>query len=182
MARENDAAYRLCSAQFDAATNMTDQIAALTLAVNSHHPERGRLLERFYAQWRREALVIDKWFALQASCSLPDTLAAVVGLLQHPDFDLKVPNRVRSLIGVFSQANPVNFHARDGRGYEFLADHVITLDGLNPQIAARLAGALTQWRRYDEQRAALLRAQLQRIAGTSGISKDVYEVASKGLA
>ncbi|RYU63083.1 aminopeptidase N [Methylolobus aquaticus] len=182
MARETDAAYRLCSAQFDDATNMTDQIAALTLAVNSHHPERSRLLERFYEQWREEALVIDKWFALQASCSLPDTLTAVVGLLQHPDFDLKVPNRVRSLIGMFSQANPVNFHARDGRGYEFLADHVIALNALNPQIAARLAGALTQWRRYDEQRAALLRAQLQRIAGTPGISKDVYEVASKGLA
>ncbi|WP_139557539.1 aminopeptidase N [Methylotetracoccus oryzae] len=182
MARETDAAYRLCSGQFDDATNMTDQIAALTLAVNSHHPERGRLLERFYEQWRGEALVIDKWFALQASCSLPDTLTAVVGLLQHPDFDLKVPNRVRSLIGMFSQANPVNFHARDGRGYEFLADHVIALNALNPQIAARLAGALTQWRRYDEQRAALLRVQLQRIAGTPGISKDVYEVASKGLA
>ncbi|MBM4201224.1 MAG: aminopeptidase N, partial [Gammaproteobacteria bacterium] len=182
MARETDAAYRLCAAQFEEATTMTDQIAALSLAVNSRHPARGLFLERFYAQWQQEALVIDKWFAIQASCSLPDSLAAVEALLQHPDFDLRVPNRVRSLIGTFSQANPVNFHAKDGRGYTFLADHVIALNALNPQIAARLAGALTQWRRYDEGRGLLLRAQLQRIAGTPGISKDVYEVASKGLA
>jgi aminopeptidase N len=182
MALETESAYRLCASQFECATNMTDQIAALSLVVNSRHPARRAFLDQFYRQWRGEALVIDKWFALQASCSLPDTLTEVEALLRHPDFDLKTPNRVRSLIGAFSQANAVNFHAPDGRGYEFVADHVIALNALNPQIAARLTGALTHWRRYDEGRGLLLRGQLQRIAGTDGVSKDVYEVASKSLA
>jgi aminopeptidase N len=182
MALETDAAYRLCSSQFESATGMTDQIAALSLAVNSRHPARQRYLDAFYTQWRREALVIDKWFAIQASCSLPGTLADVEALMRHDDFDLKTPNRVRSLIGMFSQSNPVNFHSIDGTGYVFAADQIIALNALNPQIAARLAGALTQWRRYGEVRGALIRVQLERIAGTEGISKDVYEVASKSLA
>jgi aminopeptidase N len=168
--------------QFDEARNMTDQIAALSVIVNSHNPRRGEILDRFYQQWRKEALVVDKWFSLQAACHLPGTLEAVRKLLEHPAFDLKNPNRVRSLIGVFSQANPVNFHAADGSGYQFLGDHVIALNGLNPQVAARMLGALTHWHRYDEGRQKLMCQQLQRIAGTEGISKDVYEVATKSLA
>ncbi|MFM8330395.1 MAG: aminopeptidase N C-terminal domain-containing protein, partial [Candidatus Methylumidiphilus sp.] len=126
-------------------------------------------------------LVIDKWFALQAACPLPGTLDTVRSLLAHPAFDLGTPNRVRSVIGAFSQQNPVNFHAQDGAGYRFLADHIIALNAVNPQIASRMVQALTQWRRYDEARQALMRGELERIAATAGISRDVYEVAAKSL-
>lgn len=179
---ETDQAYRLCAAQFRTAGTMTDQFAALSCIVNSGHPERVRILDEFYRQWRAEALVIDMWFAIQATCMLPGTLQTVRDLLQHPDFDLKTPNRVRALIGAFSQSNPVRFHALDGGGYEFLADHVLALNDVNPQVAARMLGALAQWRRYDETRQTLMRGQLRRIVDTMDISKDVYEVATKSLA
>ncbi len=175
-------AHRLVVSQFAGTLNMTDQIAALRAIVNSHNPRRGDCLERFYQRWQGEALVIDKWFTLQAACHLPGALQAVRQLLHHPAFDLKNPNRVRALIGAFSQANPVHFHAADGSGYAFLGDHIIALNALNPQVAARMLGPLTQWRRYDNGRQTLMRRQLQRIAGTEGISRDVYEVATKSLA
>ncbi|MBE0436016.1 MAG: aminopeptidase N [Methylomicrobium sp.] len=168
--------------QFDTAKNMTDQIAALSVIVNTQHPARATCLDAFYRQWRDEALVLDKWFALQATASPPDTFDAVERLLKHPDFDLKNPNRVRSLVGSFSQANPLHFHAASGQGYRFLADRIIELNMLNPQVASRMIGALTQWRRYDEARQALMKGELERIMSTEAISKDVYEVASKSLA
>lgn len=178
---ETAESYELCVAQFREARTMTDQIAALAAIVNSANPEKAVCLESFYTQWRDEALVIDKWFSLQASCHLPGTLASVKALTAHPDFDLRTPNRVRSLIGAFSQANPVNFHAADGSGYEFLSDQIVALNAINPQVAARMLGALTQWRRYDQGRQAAMCQQLQRIAGLEGVSKDVYEVAVKSL-
>jgi aminopeptidase N len=173
--------HALAVRQFQAARTMTDQIAALSAIVNSHNPEKPACLAAFYQQWQREDLVIDKWFALQAACHLPGTLNTVRELLQHPAFDLATPNRVRSVVGAFSQNNQVNFHAADGKGYEFLGDHVIALNSLNPQVASRMVTALTQWRRYDDARQVLMRGQLQRIADTAGISKDVYEVATKSL-
>jgi aminopeptidase N len=127
-------------------------------------------------------LVIDKWFALQAGCHLPGALATVKRLLQHPAYDIGVPNRVRALVGAFCQGNAVRFHEPDGAGYAFLGDQVIALDAINPQVAARMCGPLTQWRRYDAGRQRLMQQQLQRIAGTEGISRDVYEVAGKSLA
>jgi aminopeptidase N len=102
--------------------------------------------------------------------------------MAHPAFDLKTPNRVRALIGAFSQANPLHFHAADGTGYQFLADQIIALNTLNPQVASRMVGALTSWRRFDDSRRALMTTQLERIVNTENISKDVYEVASKSLA
>jgi aminopeptidase N len=179
---ETPESYDLCVRQFREARTMTDQIAALGAIVNSAHPDKADCLESFYARWREEALVIDKWFGLQASCHLPGTLEKVKALTAHPDFDLRNPNRVRSLIGAFSQANPVNFHAADGSGYEFLGDQIVALDAINPQVAARMLGALTQWRRYDQGRQQAMRRQLQRIAGLDGVSKDVYEVVVKSLA
>jgi aminopeptidase N len=167
--------------QFDTAKNMTDQIAALAVIVNGSHPAKQQCLTGFYQQWQTEALVIDKWFALQASSHNPDTFATVQALMQHPAFDLKNPNRVRSLIGAFSQANPLHFHAANGQGYQFLADQIIALNTLNPQVASRMLSALTTWRRYDQGRQALMKAQLERIMTTEAISKDVYEVASKSL-
>jgi aminopeptidase N len=161
---------------------MTDQIAALAVIVNSPHPAKQQCLDSFYRQWQAEALVIDKWFTLQASGSMPDTFTTVQALMRHPAFDLKNPNRVRSVIGAFSQSNPLHFHAANGQGYCFLADQIIALNTLNPQIASRMVGALTTWRRHDENRQALMKAQLERIIATEAISKDVYEVASKSLA
>ncbi|MDP3590023.1 MAG: aminopeptidase N [Methylobacter sp.] len=179
---ESSAIHQLSQQQFNTAKNMTDQMAALAVIVNNPHPAKQQCLDSFYHQWQAEALVIDKWFALQASGSMPDTFATVQALMQHPAFDLKNPNRVRSLIGAFSQSNPLHFHAANGQGYRFLADQIIALNTLNPQIASRMVGALTSWRRYDEGRQALIKAQLERIMTTEAISKDVYEVASKSLA
>lgn len=178
----NSVIQQLSQQQFNTAKNMTDQMAALAVIVNNPHPAKQQCLDSFYHQWRDEALVIDKWFALQASGSMPDTFATVQALMRHPAFDLKNPNRVRSLIGVFSQSNPLHFHAANGQGYRFLADQIIALNTLNPQIASRMVGALTSWRRYDQGRQALIKAQLERIMTTEAISKDVYEVASKSLA
>ena len=167
--------------QFDSAKNMTDQMAALAVIVNSSHPARQQCLGGFYQQWQAEALVIDKWFALQASSHNPDTFATVQALMRHPAFDLKNPNRVRALIGAFSQANPLHFHAANGQGYQFLAEQIIALNTLNPQVASRMLSPLTSWRRYDAGRQALMKAQLEKIMTTDAISRDVYEVASKSL-
>ncbi len=168
--------------QFKTAKNMTDQMAALSVMVNNPHYARKQSLDDFYQQWQHEALVIDKWFALQASSPAPDTFATVQALMAHPAFDLGSPNRVRALVGAFSQANPLHFHAANGQGYQFLADQIIALNTLNPQVASRMISALTSWRRYDAGRQALMTAQLERIMSTEAISKDVYEIASKSLA
>ncbi len=181
MALQTDIHYKLAFEQFENTRNMTDQMAALSSIVNSGHPEKAKCLDRFYQQWQDEALVIDKWFSLQAGSTMPDTFIRVQELMKHPAFDLSNPNRARALIGAFSQANPLHFHAKDGQGYRFLADQVLALNTLNPQVAARMVTALTQWRRYDEGRQALMREQLQRIVNSEGISRDVFEVASKSL-
>ncbi len=178
---ENKDIQQLSQLQFNSAKNMTDQLAALTVIVNNPHPASQQCLADFYHQWRTEALVIDKWFALQAASNMPDTFATVQSLMNHPAFDLKNPNRVRSLIGAFSQANPLHFHAKNGQGYQFLADQIIALNTLNPQVASRMVSALTSWRRHDISRQMLMKAQLERIISTEDISKDVYEVASKSL-
>ena len=179
---ESQDSYHLAEQQFYSARNMTDQMAALSAIVNSRHPAKARSLDSFYHQWRQEALVIDKWFVLQATSSMPNTFATVQNLMQHPAFDMKTPNRVRSLIGAFSQSNPVHFHAKNGEGYRFLADQVLALNALNPQIASRMVTGLAQWRRYDAGRQLLMKQQLQRIVATEHLSKDVYEIASKSLA
>ena len=168
-------------AQFRGADNMTDTIAALGLLAESDLPERAAALADFYARWRDDALVVDKWFALQAMAQRPDTLDAVSALLHHEAFTLANPNRVRSLIGAFAQGNPTGFHRADGAGYAFVADHVLALDKRNPQVASRLAQPFGRWRRYDAQRQDHMRAQLERILATAGLSRDVYEIASKSL-
>lgn len=167
--------------QFRTANNMTDQIAALANIVNHPHPAKQDCLAEFYQKWQQEALVIDKWFAIQASSPMPDAFATVISLTGHPAFDLATPNRARAVIGSFSQANPLYFHAINGQGYEFLANHVIALDILNPQVASRMLGPLTSWRRFDETRQNLMKTQLERVMNCPAISRDVYEVASKSL-
>jgi aminopeptidase N len=173
--------YELSVAQFNTAKNMTDQIAALGGIINSEHPQKSSCLAAFYQQWQAEALVIDKWFTLQACSFMPNTFATVQALMTHSAFDMKTPNRVRSVIGAFTQNNPLHYHAANGEGYQFLADQVLLLNSLNPQVASRMIIALTSWRRFDAQRQALMKAQLQRIIQTPDISPDVYEIASKSL-
>ncbi|WFP49451.1 aminopeptidase N [Methylomonas sp. EFPC3] len=179
---ETPDSHRLAEQQFRGARNMTDQISALSAIVNSQNPDKADCLDSFYRQWQQEALVIDKWFALQATSSMPNTFATVQNLMRHPAFDMKTPNRVRALVGAFSQSNPLHFHAANGEGYRFLADRVIELNALNPQIASRMVSGLAQWRRYDANRQSLMKQELQRIVATEHLSKDVYEIASKSLA
>jgi aminopeptidase N len=172
---------RLCLAQFRGADNMTDRVAALGLLAESDLPERTEALAEFYARWRDDALVVDKWFALQAMAQRPDAIDVVTGLLGHEAFTLANPNRVRSLIGAFAHGNPTGFHRADGAGYAFVADHVLALDRRNPQVASRLAQPFGRWRRYDAKRQGHMRDQLERILATEGLSRDVYEIASKSL-
>ena len=173
---------RLAKAQFDAGANMTDVLAALSVLVDINGPERSDALDAFYRRWEADPLVIDKWFALQARSSVPGTLEAVRALAQHPAFNRANPNRVRALIGTFAQGNQLHFHAKSGEGYAFLADEVIALDKANPTTAARLVQPLGQWRRYDAARQSLMRAQLDRILATPGLSANTYEMVSKSLA
>jgi aminopeptidase N len=125
---------------------------------------------------------MDKWFAMQAMKPGPGTLEVVQRLMQHPAFSIQNPNKVRSLIGVFSMMNPTAFHAIDGSGYRFHADRVIELDALNPQVAARMASAFNRWKRYDEGRQALMKTELKRIASIDGLSRDVSEIVNNALA
>jgi len=171
----------LAHEQFKAADNMTDSMAALGCLANLDCPERQGALDAFYARWKDEPLVLDKWLAVQAGSRLPDTMANVKKLLGHRAFDLKVPNKVYALIRTFS-ANHVRFHAADGAGYDFLAEQVIALNAINPQVAARMARAYDRWTRFDERRKAGAKAALERIRDTQGLTKDVAEIVTKALA
>jgi aminopeptidase N len=181
MELEDADARALCAAQFDAADNMTDRMAALGALANSRAPEREPALARFYADWRHEPLVVDKWLAVQATSRLPDTLEQVKRLTEHEAFDPRNPNKVYALIRSFC-SNHARFHAADGAGYAFAADWIVKLDPLNPQIAARIARAFDRWRKFDAGRQAHARAALERVRDTQGLSKDVAEVVTKALA
>ena len=180
-AADAEDAASLALQQFESADNMTDRQGALGVLVNTDAPERETALAAFYERYRANALVLDKWFTSQALSMREDTVDAVERLAQHPDFTLTNPNRLRSLVGAFA-ANQRGFHHISGRGYRFLADMIIAADRLNPQTAAKLVPPLGRWRRFGEQRGALMRAELQRIVDLPATSKDVFEQASKSLA
>ncbi|HHJ80581.1 MAG TPA: DUF3458 domain-containing protein, partial [Candidatus Tenderia electrophaga] len=163
------------------ANNMTDVMAGMRNLIDIDCDARKQAINDFYAKWKGDALVVDKWLSLQAMSSLPGTLEQVKALMQHEAFTIKNPNKVRALISAFVSGNASQFHQATGAGYRFLAEQVITLNSLNPQVAARMVSPLIQWRRYDESRQGLMKAQLQRILDTPELSKDVYEVVSKGL-
>ncbi|HEX2762490.1 MAG TPA: aminopeptidase N [Allosphingosinicella sp.] len=167
--------------QHDEADNMTDRLGALGVLVSSDAPERQGALSGFYQRYRDDPLVLDKWFTVQALSTRDDALDAVEALADHPDFTLANPNRMRSLVGAFG-ANQRAFHNPSGRGYRFLADMILDVDRINPQTAAKLVPPLGRWRRFDEARQALMKAELERIVASSGLSKDVFEQASKSLA
>ncbi len=156
-------------------------LAALSVLTDIDGPERETALAAFYKRWADDPLVIDKWFALQARSSLPGTIERVRALTAHPAFTRANPNRVRALVGTFSQANPLHFHDRSGDGYAFLADEVLALDRPNPTTAARLVQPLGQWRRHDAARQGLMRAALDRILATAGLSPNTYEMVAKSL-
>jgi len=177
---EDDQVARLAVDQYRAQHNMTDVMAALAQIADSELPDRTGILEDFADRWHSDPLVMDKWFAVQATASREQVLEDIKGLMDHPAFSIRNPNKVRSLIGAFANGNPLRFHAVDGSGYRFLADQVLALDPLNPQIAARLLRVMARWQRYDEARQAHMREALARIA-SADVSKDVYEIASKSL-
>jgi aminopeptidase N len=180
-----DAHLDLCDKQFASASNMTDQHAALRFLVHSSSAAqtvKSNALDSFYNQWSHEPLVVDQWFSIQAANPLPGTLEKVNKLMEHGDFNIKNPNKVRSLIGAFCGQNHINFHNKDGSGYAFLADRIIQLDSLNPQIASRLLAPLTRWKKYDPARQKMMIDQLGRIRAKDDLSKDVFEVVEKSLA
>jgi aminopeptidase N len=171
----------LAERQFDEADNMTDRAAALSALVHARAPVAAEALQRFYDEFQGEALVVDKWFMMQATSSTTD-LAAVRELMKHPAFTLRNPNRARSLVAAFCSGNPVQFHAPDGSGYAFWAEQVIALDALNPQVASRLSRAMDRWRRYAPALQEHMKKALQQVAGQTKLSNDVREVVSKALA
>jgi aminopeptidase N len=180
-AGDEAAASALAKQQFDRADNMTDRQGALGVLVSLDTPERQVALDAFYDRFRDDALVLDKWFALQAAALRQDTVEHVEALAKHPAFTIANPNRLRALAGNFG-ANHWAFHRGDGRGYAFLTQMILAADALNPQAAARLIPPLGRWRRFEPKRSALMRQALEKIVAQPGLSKDVFEQASKSLA
>ena len=165
---------------YKTASNMTDAITALSMLSHLDVPERAEALEHFYTRWQDEPLVLDKWFAVQARAARPDTAETVKALLSHPKFSLKNPNRVRALIGSFTQANPTGFNRADGAGFDILADAALTIDAFNPHLAARLLGAFESWHILEPKRRARARETLESLAARK-LSTDSYEIVTKTL-
>jgi aminopeptidase N len=181
MELDESATRALCLAQLESADNMTDAFAALARLANCACAERAPALDAFYRKWKDEPLVVDKWLAVQSGSRLPTALADTRRLMEHPAFNIKNPNKVYALIGGF-RGNQVRFHAADGSGYAFLADQVIALDPINPQVAARMARGLDRWRKFDAARQVHARAALERMRDARGVSKGLLEIASRALA
>lgn len=168
--------------KFETAQNMTDEYATLKILSQIDSAVKQTGMDIFYKKWQQDKLVLDKWFAVQAASSLPDTLEQVQSLLTHPDFTIANPNKVRSLIYMFALQNPVNFHRSDGNGYRFIADQIIALDAINQQVAARLSSCFNHWKKYDDTRRPLMKKELERILSIQTLSKNVYEIVSRALA
>ena len=171
---------QLAHAQIDAADNMTDRVAALFALINTGSNLAAQPLNRFYQDFKNEALVVDKWFSLQAVATRTD-VQAVRKLMTHPAFTLKNPNRARSLISSFCNGNPSQFHAVDGSGYAYWAEQVIALNKLNPQVAARLVRTLDHWQKYTPALKKQMKLALQKVESSKGLSKDVQELIAKAL-
>jgi aminopeptidase N len=179
-AADDEAAAGLAEAHYRTASNMTDMIAGLAALTRMESPLRDGAFTHFHDRFRGDPLVLDKWMSLQAGSPLPDTVTAVRSLMKHPAFDIRNPNRVRALVGAFS-GNHLRFHGADGEGYRLVGEVIRTLDPMNPQVAARMAGAFESWRRYDEGRQALMQAELKTIHDLAGISPNLFEVTGKML-
>lgn len=167
--------------QYKTSNNMTDRIAALSVLANLPCDRRVEALEDFYAKWRDNPLVLDKWFSVQAASRLEDTVESVKALQAHPAFTLKNPNRVRSLLGVLCFGNPANFHRTDGAGYELISDAILRIDRLNPQLSARMVSSFAQWRQFEPQRRARMESILKDMYSSANLSKDLYEMLTRFL-
>ncbi|WEJ63334.1 aminopeptidase N [Thiomicrorhabdus lithotrophica] len=172
---------KLGEQQFNHSQNMTDVLAALDSLSHTDSLEREACLESFYRKWKDDALVLDKWFALQAASHHIHSLAHVKELVKHPDFVYTNPNRVRSVLGVFGRLNMLGFHQPDGEGYHFLAEQIMKLDAINPQVSARIVAPFTHWQHFDGERQTLMKKALQSILDNDNLSKDTYEIVSKSL-
>lgn len=171
----------LCRKHYFESNNMTDRMMALNGLKDADLPERVEVFDDFYKRFKDYPLVIDKWFAVQARAVRRQTLDDIRFLRDHPDFTIKNPNRVRSLYATLAMRNPVIFHARDGSGYQLLADVVLDLDKINPQIASRLLTSFRDWKRYDFDRQSKMMDVLEKIVKTENLSPNVYEIAKKTL-
>ncbi|MHC4894489.1 MAG: aminopeptidase N, partial [Planctomycetota bacterium] len=180
-ALEDDAARERAKSQFAAADNMTESAAALACLIDLQGAEAEAALGTFYDRWKDQPLVLDKWFTMQSVSPRPGAPARVAALMQHADFTFANPNRLRSVVGAFAMANPVGFHDVSGDGYRLVADAVLELNKLNPQIAARIVSSFNNWKRYDDGRQALQREQLERIRNSEGLTKDVFEIVTRAL-
>lgn len=181
MLLDNPEVASLCLAQYQHADNMTDRLAALTALVHHQAPGHKTCLENFLHHGSHNRLIICKWLTIQASNPQPGTLEQIRLLCQHSAFDWKNPNKVRALLGTFCTENLVQFHQSSGEGYAFLKEQILRLDALNPQLAARFIKPFTRWRRFDPLRRDLMHKQLETLIKTTGLSADVYELASKTL-
>ncbi|OQY13523.1 MAG: aminopeptidase N [Desulfobacteraceae bacterium 4572_19] len=167
--------------QFKNATNMTDELSALAILSNTICKENEKSLELFYEKWKHDPLVLDKWFAIQGLSILPKTVDKVKKLIDHPDFSMKNPNRIRALINTFCTENPHQFHDISGKGYQLLADCTILLNNSNPQMASRLASLFNKWKKYDKKRSNMMKEQIYRIKNNPKLSKAVYEIVTNAL-
>jgi aminopeptidase N len=168
-------------AHYDAADNMTDRVTALACLSDSSQPQRAEVFEDFYTRFKNYPLVVDKWFSLQAIANREQIFDDLAMLRNHADFNIKNPNRVRSLYSAFAINNPVKFHDPSGKGYAFLRDVIIELNTINPQIAARMVTPLREWKRYTPALQAQMKAALEAILATPNLSGDVFEIVSKSL-
>jgi aminopeptidase N len=173
--------HQACFDQYVDSDNMTDRMAALTCLVHNGLPQYQEALAAFYHRFQEDPLVVDKWFSLQATAPRPGTLDQVRELMEHPAFTMRNPNRVRSLVGAFAHGNPACFHDLSGAGYAFVADRVLELDTMNPQVAARMLSPLSRWKRYGQGHQELMREQLERIRKQERLSNDVGEIVAKSL-
>jgi aminopeptidase N len=171
----------LALSQYQSADNMTDQMAAFRALVIHEAASAEKTIDDFYQQWQHDNLVMDKWFTVQATNPNKSTMEKVEQLFDHADFDIKNPNRVRSLLGAFCAANPVCFHDESGFGYRLLGRYIEILDSMNPQIAARLCSPLTRWKRHNKHRQSLMKAELQRLIELPKLSRDVAELVEKSI-
>ena len=160
---------------------MTDIMGALTVLATTDTPERSQALTAFYEQNEADHLLVDKWLALSALAPFADKVSEIRALTDHKAFSLKTPNKVRALVGTFSMANPVCFNHKDGSGYRFLADVVLALDPINPQVAARLSAAFKSWRALEPGRRELARTEIERVKSRKNLSRDTFEIVSKTL-
>ncbi|HGF5184788.1 aminopeptidase N [Vibrio parahaemolyticus] len=171
----------LVKAQYEAANNMTDTIAAMSAANSAQLECREELMADYSDKWKHDGLVMDKWFAMQGSNPAEDALEKVKATMNHEAFSLKNPNRTRSLIGSFLAANPVRFHDKSGSGYQFAGEILRQLNDSNPQVASRMIDPLLKFRKYDEARQAMIRAELEKLKAMDNLAKDLFEKVTKAL-